>query len=261
MREQNRDFPAGTIGREPAPKGTELTIPIITQGRLTEVKDFEDLIVRALPDGSMIRLKDVARIELGAQSYVLEGRWNGKPNVFLMTFLSPGANALDTVQADSERDGSVAKSFPPGVSYDVPYDTTQIIEVSIQEVVKTLAEAMVLVIFVVYLFLQSWRATLIPAVAVPVSLIGAFIGMQALGFSINTLTLFGMVLAIGIVVDDAIVVVENVERHMSEGRLSPKDAAKKAMTEVTGPVVAIVLVLCAVFVPVGFLGRHHGRAV
>ena len=155
----------------------------------------------------------------------------------------------------------VAKSFPPGVSYDVPYDTTRFIEVSIQEVVKTLAEAMVLVILVVYLFLQTWRATLIPAVAVPVSLIGAFIGLQALGFSINTLTLFGMVLVIGIVVDDAIVVVENVERHMREGRLSPKAAAKKAMTEVTGPVVAIVLVLCAVFVPVGFLRRHHRRTL
>ena len=259
VREQNRDFPAGTIGREPAPKGTELTIPIITQGRLTEVKDFEDLIVRALPNGSMIRLKDVAKVELGAQSYSIEGRWNGKPNVFLGTFLSPGGNALDTVKHVRNEMAQVAKSFPPGVSYDVPYDTTRFIEVSIQEVVKTLAEAMVLVILVVYLFLQTWRATLIPAVAVPVSLIGAFIGLQALGFSINTLTLFGMVLVIGIVVDDAIVVVENVERHMREGRLSPKAAAKKAMTEVTGPVVAIVLVLCAVFVPVGFLGGITGE--
>ena len=174
----------------------------------------------------MIRLKDVARVELGAQSYSLEGRWNGKPNVFLITFLSPGANALEVVHRIREEMASVAKSFPPGVSYDVPYDTTKFIEVSIREVIKTLAEAMVLVILVVYLFLQSWRATLIPAVAVPVSLIGAFIGLQALGFSINTLTLFGMVLVIGIVVDDAIVVVENVERHMREGyrpRLRPKE--------------------------------------
>ncbi len=258
VREQNRDFPAGTIGREPAPKGTELTIPVITQGRLTEVKDFEDMIVRALPNGSMVRLKDVARVELGAQSYGLEGRWNGKPNVFLLTFLSPGANALDTVKRVRGEMIRLANSFPPGVSYDVPYDTTRFIEVSIQEVVKTLGEAMILVILVVYLFLQSWRATLIPGVAVPVSLIGTFAGMQALGFSINTLTLFGMVLAIGIVVDDAIVVVENVERHMAGGR-SPKEAARKAMEEVTGPVIAIVLVLCAVFVPVGFLGGITGE--
>lgn len=259
VREQNRDFPAGTIGREPALKGTELTIPVITQGRLTEVKEFEELIVRAMPNGSMIHLKDVARVELGAQSYTLEGRWNGKPNVFLLTFLSPGANALETVKEVRAELAQVSKSFPTGVSYDIPYDTTRFIDVSIKEVVKTLAEAMVLVILVVYLFLQSWRATLIPGVAVPVSLVGTFAGMQALGFSVNTLTLFGMVLAIGIVVDDAIVVVENCERHMTEGGLSAKNAAKRAMEEVTGPVIAIVLVLCAVFVPVGFLGGITGE--
>ncbi len=259
VREQNRDFPAGTVGREPAPKGTELTIPVITLGRLTEVKDFEDMIVRALPNGSMVRLKDVAKVELGAQSYTLEGRWNCKPNVFLITFLSPGANALDTVKRVRKEMGEVAKSFPPGVSWDIPYDTTRFIEVSIQEVVKTLGAAMVLVILVVYLFLQSWRTTLIPGVAVPVSLIGTFAGMQALGFSINTLTLFGMVLAIGMVVDDAIVVVENVERHMKEECCSSKEAAKRAMDEVTGPVIAIVLVLCSVFVPVGFLGGITGE--
>jgi HAE1 family hydrophobic/amphiphilic exporter-1/multidrug efflux pump len=259
VREQNRDFPAGTVGREPAPKGTELTIPVITRGRLEEVKDFEEMIVRALPNGSMIRLKDVARVELGAQSYNMEGRWNGKPNVFLLTFLSPGANALDTVNRVRQKTEELSKSFPHGVLYDIPYDTTRFIEVSIQEVVKTLMEAMVVVILVVYLFLQSWRATLIPGVAVPVSLIGTFAGMNALGFSINTLTLFGMVLAIGIVVDDAIVVVENVERHMREGGLSPKEAAKKALGEVMAPVIAIVLVLCAVFVPVGFLGGITGQ--
>ena len=258
VREQNRDFPAGTIGREPAPKGTQLTIPVITQGRLTEVKDFENMIVRALPNGDMVRLKDVARVELGAQSYNLEGRWNGKPNTFLLTFLAPGANALDTVKRIRKEMDVLARSFPPGVKYDIPYDTTRFIEVSIDEVAKTLVGAMVLVVLVVYLFLQSWRATLIPAVAVPVSLIGALAGMQALGFSINTLTLFGMVLAIGIVVDDAIVVVENVERHMERG-LAPKDAAKKAMEEVTGPIIAIVLVLAAVFVPVGFLGGITGQ--
>ena len=258
IREQNRDNPSGTIGREPAPKGTELTIPIITKGRLTEVKDFEELIVRAMPDGSLVRLKDVARIELGAQAYGLEGRQNGKPTTFILTFLSPGANALDTVRRTRAKMEELAQNFPSGVYYDSPYDTTRFIEISIKEVVKTLMEAMVLVVLVVYLFLQTWRATIIPTVAVPVSLIGTFIGLYALGFSINTITLFGMVLAIGIVVDDAIVVVENVERHMREDRLSPKEAAKRAMNEVTEPIIAIVLVLVSVFAPVGFIGGITG---
>jgi HAE1 family hydrophobic/amphiphilic exporter-1/multidrug efflux pump len=200
----------------------------------------------------------VARVELGAQSYDLEGRYKGKPTALLVTFLAPGFNALDTVKAIRKEMDELAKGFPLGMSYSAPYDTTRFIEVSIEEVVKTLRDAMILVILVVYLFLQSWRATLIPAVAVPVSLIGTFAGMAALGFSINTLTLFGMILAIGIVVDDAIVVVENVERHMANG-LSPKEAAFRAMEEVTGPVIAIVLVLCAVFVPVGFLGGITGQ--
>lgn len=259
VREQNRDFPAGRIGREPAPKGTELTIPVITQGRMSEVKEFEEMIVRAYPDGSMVRLQDVAQVELGAQSYDLEGRWNGRPNTFILTFLSPGANALDTIKRVRDEMDKLAISFPAGVSYDIPYDTTTFIDVSIKEVIKTLAEAMLLVILVVFLFLQSWRATLIPAIAVPVSLLGTLAGMEALGFSINTLTLFGMVLAIGIVVDDAIVVVENVERHMSTNGLAPKEAAKRAMDEVTGPVIAIVLVLAAVFVPVAFLGGITGE--
>ncbi|MGH8762112.1 MAG: multidrug efflux RND transporter permease subunit, partial [Nitrosospira sp.] len=259
VREQNRDFPAGRIGREPTAHGTELTIPVITSGRMSEVKEFEDMIVRAYPDGSMVRMRDVARVELGAQSYDLEGRWNGKPNTFLLTFLSPGANALDTVKQVRQEMDKLAKSFPAGASYDIPYDTTTFIDVSIKEVVKTLAEATLLVILVVFVFLQSWRATLIPAVAVPISLIGTLAGMEALGFSINTLTLFGMVLAIGIVVDDAIVVVENVERHMTKGGLSPRDAAKRAMDEVAGPVIAIVLVLAAVFVPVAFLGGITGE--
>ena len=258
IREQNRDYPSGTIGREPAPKGTELTIPIVTKGRLTDVKDFEELIVRALPDGSTVRLKDVARIELGAQSYALEARQNSKPTTFILTFLSPGANALEMVRGARAQMDELTKNFPPGVSYDVPYDTTHFIEVSIKEVVMTLAQAMVLVVLVVYLFLQSWRATIIPMVAVPVSLIGTFTGLYALGFSINTITLFGMVLAIGIVVDDAIVVVENVERHMREDRLSAKDAAKRAMSEVTAPIIAIVLVLVSVFAPVGFIGGITG---
>ena len=246
------------MGREPAPLGTELTLPVITHGRMTEVNEFEEMIVRALPNGSMIRLKDVARVELGAQSYDLQGRFKGKPTTFLLTFLSPGANALETVRRIRAEMDALAKSFPPGVRYDIPYDTTRFIEVSIREVVQTLGEALVLVVLVVYLFLQSWRATLIPMVAVPVSLIGAFAGMYVLGFSINTLTLFGMVLCIGLVVDDAIVVVENVERHI-EGGLSPKEAAKKAMEEVTGPVIAIVLVLVSVFIPTAVLGGITGQ--
>ncbi len=259
VREQNRDFPAGRIGREPAPQGTELTIPIITKGRMSDVKDFENMIVRAYPDGSMVRLRDVARVELGAQSYDLQGRWNGKPNTFLLTFLAPGANALATVKRVTQEMDRIAQTFPEGISYDIPYNTTKFIEVSIKEVVKTLFEALVLVILVVFVFLQSWRATLIPAVAVPVSLIGTFAGMDLLDFSINTLTLFGMVLSIGIVVDDAILVVENVERHMTQGGLLPREAAKLAMAEVTGPVIASVLVLAAVFVPVGFLGGITGE--
>jgi len=259
VNEQNRDFPAGTVGREPAPRGTELTFPVITRGRMTEVKEFEDMIIRALPNGSMVRMKDVARVELGAQSYDLEGRFKGRPTTFILTFLAPEANALATVKRITNEMKRLSQSFPSGVAWDIPYDTTRFIEVSIHEVALTLGSALTLVILVVYLFLQSWRTTLIPAVAVPVSLIGTFAGMEALGFSINTLTLFGLVLAIGIVVDDAIVVVENVQRHMVEECCSSKEAAKRAMGEVTAPVIAIVLVLCAVFVPVGFLGGITGQ--
>lgn len=259
VREQNRDFPAGRIGREPSPQGTQLTLPLITSGRMSEVQEFEDMIIRAYPDGSMVRLKDVAKIELGAQSYDLQGRLSGTPTTLLLTYLAPGGNALDTVKLIRQEMDKLTKSFPAGVSHSLVYDTTTYVEVSIKEVIFTLLEATLLVILVVFIFLQSWRATLIPATAVPISLIGTFAGMHALGFSVNTLTLFGMVLSIGIVVDDAIVVVENVERHMAKGRLSPKEAAKIAMTEVTGPVIAIVLVLAAVFVPVGFLGGITGE--
>ena len=241
-----------------AQKGTVLTLTILTLGRLAEVKDFEELIVRALPDGSIVRLRDVAHIELGSQAYGLEGRIDGQPSTTLLTFLAPQANALETVDRINREMEQIAKTFPPGVRYIIPYDTTKFIEVSIKEVLHTLGEALLLVVLVVYVFLQSWRATLIPAIAVPVSLIGTFAGMAVLGFSINTLTLFGMVLAIGIVVDDAIVVVENVERHMREG-LARKAAAIKAMEEVSGPVIAIVLVLTSVFVPVAFLPGITGQ--
>ncbi|SER17370.1 hydrophobic/amphiphilic exporter-1, HAE1 family/multidrug efflux pump [Nitrosomonas sp. Nm51] len=259
VREQNRDFPAGRIGRDPTTKKTELTIPVITSGRMSDVKEFENMIVRAYPDGSMVRMRDVAKVELGAQSYDLEGRWNSKPNTFLLTFLSPGANALNTVRSVRAEMDKLSDSFPAGMSFDVPYDTTQFIEVSIEEVFHTLIEAAILVILVVFLFLQSWRTTLIPAITIPISLIGTMAGMYALGFSINTLTLFGMVLAIGIVVDDAIIVVENVERNMTENGLSPKDAAIKALGEVTGAIIASVLVLAAVFVPVAFLEGITGQ--
>lgn len=258
VREQNRDFPAGRIGREPVITETELTLPVMTKGRMSEVKEFEDMIIRAYPDGSMVRMKDIAKVELGAQSYDLQGRWNGKPNTFLITYLLPGANALETAKRIRSEMDKLSADFPQGVSYDIPYDTTTFIEVSIQEVVKTLAEALFLVVLVVFIFLQSWRATLIPAIAAPISLIGTFIGMEALGFSINTLTLFGMVLSIGIVVDDAIVVVENVERHMANG-LTPKNAAIKAMQELFGALIAIVLVLASVFLPVAFLGGITGE--
>lgn len=258
VREQNRDFPAGRIGREPMINETELTIPVMTKGRMSEVKEFEEMIIRAYPDGSMVRLKDVSKVELGAQSYDLQARWNGRPNTFLLTYLSPGANALETAQRIRNEMDKLAKDFPAGASYDVPYDTTTFIEVSIHEVVKTLAEALLLVVLVVFVFLQSWRATLIPAIAAPISLIGTFIGMEALGFSVNTLTLFGMVLSIGIVVDDAIVVVENVERHIANG-LTPKNAAIKAMQELFGALIAIILVLASVFLPVAFLGGITGE--
>ena len=259
LREQNNSFPAGMIGREPAPARTEYSIPVVTRSRLSEVSQFEQLIVRSMPDGATVRLRDVARIELGGQSYSMEGRLNGKPTAIIPIYLSPGANALDTVDVLKASMDEVSSAFPAGIQWDMSYDTTPFIRVSVQEVLKTLAEAMVLVFLVVFLFLQNWRATLIPMLTVPVSLIGTFAGMYALGFSINTLTLFGMVLAIGIVVDDAIVVLENVERIMTEEKLHPLAATQKAMKDIAGPVVAIVLVLCAVFVPVGFLGGLSGQ--
>jgi len=259
VNEQNAQFAAGKIGQAPVSKGQELVYTITTQGRLTEPEQFENIVIRANPDGSILRLRDVARVELGSKDYDFIGRVNGKPATLVGIFLQPGANALETgkrVKAELTR---LSERFPQGLTYSVPYDTTRFVAVSIREVVKTLGEAMVLVFLVVFLFLQNWRATLIPFAAVPVSLIGTFAGLLALGYSINTLTLFGMVLAIGIVVDDAIVVLENVERIMREERLSAREAAIKAMHEVTGPVIAIVLTLCAVFVPIAFLGGLTGE--
>ena len=259
LNEQNAQFAAGKIGQSPTGGPQELVYTITTQGRLSEVKQFENIIVRANSDGSILRLKDVARIELGSKDYDFIGRVNGKQATLVGIFLQPGANALEVAENVTNTVKDLAQRFPDGIAHSVVYDTTRFVKVSIREVVKTLVEAMLLVFLVVFLFLQNWRATLIPFAAVPVSLIGTFAGMYLLGYSINTLTLFGMVLSIGIVVDDAIVVLENVERIMHEERAAVRDAAIKAMNEVSGPVIAIVLVLCAVFVPIAFLGGLTGE--
>ena len=259
INEQNAQYAVGRIGQPPTPSGQEMSLTINTRGRLADVAEFEKIIVRAGADGSILRLKDVARVELGSRDYDFIGRHNGQPATLMGIFLKPGANALDTAKEVKKTLAELATRFPDGLTYSIPFDTTDFVQVSIREVLKTLGEAMVLVFLVVYLFLQNWRATLIPTLAVPVSLIGTFAGMLALGYSINTLTLFGMVLAIGIVVDDAIVVLENVERIMHEEQVPAKAAAIQAMHEVTGPVIAIVLVLCAVFVPIAFLGGLTGE--
>jgi hydrophobe/amphiphile efflux-1 (HAE1) family protein len=259
LNEQNAQFAAGKVGQSPNNGSQELVYTITTRGRLADPREFEEIIIRSNPDGSALRLKDVARVELAAKDYDFIGRVNGKESALLGIFLQPGANALDVAGEVEQTMKELSKRFPAGLEYQIVYDTTNFVEVSIREVVKTLLEAMALVFLVVYLFLQNWRATLIPFAAVPVSLIGTFAGLLMLGYSINTLTLFGMVLAIGIVVDDAIVVLENVERIMHEEHLEARDAAIKAMREVSGPVIAIVLTLCAVFVPIAFLGGLTGE--
>jgi len=259
LQEQNQQFAAGKVGETPTAGPQELTYSVTAKGRLSEVSEFENIIVRANGDGSLLRLKDVARVELAGKDYSFIGKYNGKPATLMGVFLQPGANQIEVGAAVRKRVSELAERFPAGFAYSIPFDTTMFVEVSIREVVKTLGEAMLLVFLVVYLFLQSWRATLIPFAAVPVSLIGTFAGLFVLGYSINTLTLFGMVLAIGIVVDDAIVVLENVERIMKEEGLEPRDAAVKAMKEVTSPIIAIVLVLSAVFLPIAFLGGLTGE--
>jgi multidrug efflux pump len=259
LNEQNAQFAAGKVGETPTAGQQELTYSVTTKGRLSEVSEFENVILRANGDGSLLRLKDVARVELAGKDYSFLGKYNGRPATLMGVFLQPGANQLEVGEAVRARLQELSQRFPAGLSYAIPFDTTMFVEVSIREVVKTLLEAMALVFLVVYLFLQNWRATLIPFAAVPVSLIGTLAGLLLLGYSINTLTLFGMVLAIGIVVDDAIVVLENVERIMAEEGLAPRDAAVKAMKEVTSPIIAIVLVLCAVFIPIAFLGGLTGE--
>lgn len=258
LKDQNRESAAGVLGQQPV-QGLDVTIPITTQGRLSTVSQFEEIVVRANADGSIIRLRDVARISLEAQSYNTESAINKENAAVLAIYMLPGANAMEVAKSVKEAMEEISKNFPEGMSYEIPFDMTTYISESIHEVYKTLFEALILVIIVVYLSLQSWRATVIPLVAVPISLIGTFGFMLIFGFSINILTLLGLVLAIGIVVDDAIVVVENVERIMEEEKLSPYQATKKAMEGLTGAIIATSLVLAAVFVPVSFLGGITGQ--
>lgn len=259
IQSQNNQYAAGKIGQEPSPDSQQLVYTVTAKGRLIDPSEFGDIIIRADGPRGVLYLKDVARVELGSQSYNVRTALDGLPGVGIPIFLQTGANALETAQAVKDKMNELKQRFPEGVDWETPYDTSDFVKASISEVLKTLAEALVLVVLVVYLFLQNWRATLIPMVAVPISLIGTFAGLWMFGFSINTLTLFAMVLSIGIVVDDAIVVLENVERLMSEEKLSPIKAAVKSMEQVSGAVVAIVLVLCAVFVPVAFLGGIAGE--
>ena len=258
LREQNAELPAGRIGSEPLDNPVDFTFTMTTQGRLFTPEEFGEIVIRRDPAGGLVRVKDVARVALGAEDYSFTSTLDGRSAVPIGIFLQPGANALEAVDGVRARMRELARSFPQGIRYDIPFDSTKFVRVSIKEVVETLFIAFVLVFAVVYLFLGNWRATLIPSLAVPVSLIGAFAGMYALGFTINTLTLFGMVLAIGIVVDDAIVVLENVERIMREQHVDAVTATERTMEQVTGPVIAIVMVLAAVFVPVGFLGGLSG---
>ncbi|MBK5188633.1 MAG: efflux RND transporter permease subunit, partial [Gemmatimonadaceae bacterium] len=259
VNEQNSTNPAGSVGREPAPSGTQLTLPVTTVGRLTTPEEFANIIIRARPDGSVLRISDVGTVRLGARDYGLVGVFDGKPVAPIIVYLRPGANALAVRNAYVKRMAELEKAFPAGIHQQIGFDTTPFVTTSIHEVVNTLLIAMALVTLVVFVFLQNWRSTLIPLLAVPVSIIGTFLGMWMLGFTINLLTLFGLVLAIGIVVDDAIVVIENVERIMAQERVSPRIAADRAMKQVSGALVAIVLVLCAVFIPVALVGGITGE--
>ena len=259
VKEQSKQFAVGSIGQSPTPYPVKQTFPVTTT-TITEPAQFDNMIVRAENQGAaIVRVRDLGRTELGAQSYALRTSYQGKPATLIAVYQQPGANALEVskeVRATLEK---MSKSFPDGFKYEVALDTTRFVQASIDEVIRTFFEAVVLVVLVVFVFLHSLRLTIIPTLAVPVSILGALIGMLVVGFSVNMLTLFGMILAIGLVVDDAIVVVENTERNMVELNLTPNEAAKKAMDEVSGPVVAVVLVLNAVFIPVAFLGGITGQ--
>src|SRR6202790_5276784 len=255
---QNKVNPAGQLGGEPAPADQQFTYSVLAQGRLTSPEQFEDVIVREAPDGGIVRVKDVARVEMGTKDYSIVGRLNGQPSAIIAIYQLPGSNAVQTSAGVRKLMAEMKQRFPEDMDYAVALDQTRAVTEGMKEIIQPLLIAIVLVILVVYLFLQDWRATLIPMLAVPVSLVGTFILFPLFGFSINTLSMFGMVLAIGLVVDDAIVVVEGVQRHIEEG-LSPKDAARRAMEELSGPVIGIALVLSAVFVPTVFIPGITGR--
>ena len=258
LQAQNTVNPAGQLGGDPSPSRQEFTFTVRAQGRLASLADFENVVVRAKTDGSLVRLKDVGRVELGEQNYIRRGRLNGKPAVIIAIYQLPGSNAIETMRGATRLMDEMKARFPADLDYVTGLDTTLAVSAGMHEIVKTLVEALILVIIVVFVFLQGFRATLIPTLAVPVALVGTFMVFPLLGFSINTLSLFGLVLAIGLVVDDAIVVVEAVEHHIEQG-LSPRDAAFKAMEQVSGPVVAIALILAAVFVPTAFIPGITGR--
>lgn len=260
IQEQNAQFAVGQFGQEPMRKDIVFTYSINTHGRLIKPEEFGNIIIRSNPDGSSLRLKDIATIELGAETYTVYNKFNGKDAVGFGVFLQPGANALEVASNVEKKMKELSQNFPQGMHYGIAYDTTKFVTISIKEVIKTFIEAIVLVIIIMYFFLQNFRATIIPVIAIPVSIIGAFAGMYMLGFSINLLTLFGLVLAIGIVVDDAIIVIENVERILhSHPEISVKDATIEAMHEMQSPVIAIVLVLSSVFIPVAFIGGFAGE--
>ena len=259
IQDQNTQYAAGTFGAEPSPADLEFTYSVNTPGRLSEVSEFEEIILRSTDDGSALRLSDVARVELGASNYHFRAKHNGMETVPVGLYLMPGANALETARGVREILEDLAPEFPDSLEYSIPFDTTDYIDAALNRVLLTLIQALILVVGVVYLFLQTFRATLIPVIAVPVSLIGTLAGMYLLGFSVNMLTLFGLVLAIGIVVDNAIIVLENTERVMREEGLKPREAAIRTMDEVAGPVIAMTLVTVAVFVPVAFIGGFSGQ--
>jgi hydrophobe/amphiphile efflux-1 (HAE1) family protein len=258
IKEQNKEAAAGNIGAQPMNESIKLNFPINAQGRFNKVEDFKNIMVKVDPDGSIIRLRDIANIELGSSAYTLQSNLNGQAATILQVYMLPGSNALDVTKRVKTEMQRLAKSFPEGIKWVSFYDASEFIELSINEVKNTLFQALMLVILVVYLFLQNWRTTLIPALAVPVSIIGTFIALSAFGLTINTISLLALVLAIGIVVDDAIVVVESVERIIKEQQLSVLEATKQAMTELSGALVATSLVLAAVFVPVSFLAGITG---
>ncbi len=259
LREQNVQVAAGSLGQAPAPSGQMYQLSVRALGRLSEASEFENIILKSGRDGSLVRVKDVGRAELGAETYAANLRFQGVEAVGFGVTQLPNANSLDVERAVTAELDRLAASFPPGMRYLVSFNTTDVVEASIYEVLKTLVEAIILVVLVIFVFLQTWRSTLIPAITIPVSLVGAFAFVKLMGFSINTLTLFGIILATGIVVDDAIVVIENIERHIQEYKVSARKAASDAMREVLGAVVATGLVLIAVFVPVAFFPGTTGR--